>query len=260
MKKFDPTTTIGRRALILKLLDDNGQVNVSDLSNHFAVSEVTIRNDLTALEQKNMLVRARGGAIKTDRVTLDFKHSDKNDLNQKQKSAIGRKAARFINDNETIMLDSGTTTRQIVNHLSRYKGLTVITNALNIAGPLADMDNITVIMPGGIMRHSILSLVGAMAIDNFKKFFCDKVFLAADGIDINLGLSTPDLEEAALNRTMIKMARKVYVVADSSKFNKRSLAVICSVNEIDVLITDRGVSYYQREVLIENGVEVVIAD
>jgi DeoR family transcriptional regulator of aga operon len=110
------------------------------------------------------------------------------------------------------------------------------------------------------MRHNILSLVGAIAIDNFKKFFGDKLFLAADGIDVNLGLSSPDLEEAALKRTMIKMARKVIVVADSSKFGRRNLAVICSVSQIDVLITDKGISPADNEALEKMGVEVVIVD
>ncbi|MFW5824841.1 MAG: acyl-CoA dehydrogenase family protein [Marinobacter sp.] len=103
-------------------------------------------------------------------------------------------------------------------------------------------------------------LVGAIAIDNFKKFSGDKLFLAADGIDVNLGLSSPDLEEAALKRTMIKMARKVIVVADSSKFGRRNLAVICSISQIDVLITDKGISAADHEALVTMGVEVVIVD
>jgi DeoR family transcriptional regulator, aga operon transcriptional repressor len=260
MSNYNPDTTAGRRGLIIKMLDDLGQVNVKELSLHFHVSEVTIRNDLAHLEQKNLLIRARGGAIKTDKASLDLRFLEKKSKNVREKEAIGRKAARFISDGDTIVVDSGTTTREIVNHLSRFSRLTVITNALNIASTLADMDNITAIMPGGIMRHNILSLVGAIAIDNFKKFFGDKLFLAADGIDVNLGLSSPDLEEAALKRTMIRMARKVIVVADSSKFGRRNLAVICSINQIDVLITDKGISSADHEALLTMGVEVVIVD
>ena len=136
--------------------------------------------------------------------------------------------------------------------------MTVVTNALNIASSLADMENITIIMPGGIMRHSILTLVGATAIDNFKMFFGDKLFLATDGIDLNLGLSSPDLEEAALKRTMLKMARKIIVVADSSKLGKRHLAVICNISQIDVLITDSGISPMYKEAMEKMGVEVVV--
>lgn len=260
MSNYNPETTAGRRGLIIKLVDEQGQVNVNELSEQFGVSEVTIRNDLAHLEQKNLLIRARGGAIKTEKASLDLRFLEKKSKHVREKEAIGRKAARYIDDGDTIVVDSGTTTREIANHLSRFNRLTVITNALNIASSLADMDNITIIMPGGIMRHNILTLVGAIAIDNFKKFFGDKLFLAADGIDVNLGLSSPDLEEAALKRTMIKMARKVIVVADSTKFGKRHLAVICNISQIDVLITDRGITPDHKEALEKMGVEVVVVD
>lgn len=148
MSNYNPDTTAGRRGLIIKMLDDLGQVNVKELSLHFQVSEVTIRNDLAHLEQKNLLIRARGGAIKTDKASLDLRFLEKKSKNVREKEAIGRKAARFISDGDTIVVDSGTTTREIVNHLSRFSRLTVITNALNIASTLADMDNITAIMPG----------------------------------------------------------------------------------------------------------------
>jgi len=260
MSNYNPDSTAGRRGLIIKMLDEQGQINVKELSQHFKVSEVTIRNDMVYLEQKKLLIRSRGGAIKTDKASLDLRFLEKKSKNVREKETIGRKAARFINDGDTIVVDSGTTTREIVNHLGRFSRLTVITNALNIASALADMENITIILPGGIMRHNILSLVGAIAIDNFKKFFGDTLFLATDGIDVNLGLSSPDLEEAALKRTMIKVARKVIVVADSSKFGKRNLAVICSISQIDVLITDKGISSLDKQALEQMGVQVVIAD
>lgn len=259
MSNFDPNTTVGRRGLILKLLDEKGQVNVHDLSQQFNVSEVTIRNDLTQLEHKNLLIRARGGAIKTDKVTLDMKLSEKKVKNAKEKEIIGKKAAKLIEEGDTIVLDSGTTTREVSNHLSRFKNLTVITNALNIAGPLAELDQINIIMPGGVMRKKSLSLVGSIAHSNFNNFFCDKLFLGADGIDVNLGFSTPHLEEAALNRTMIKMAKKVILVVDSSKF-KRSLAVIAQISDIDILVTDSGIPDEDREKLMTAGVEIIIAD
>lgn len=258
MSRYNPETTAGRRGLIIKMLDEYGQVNVNELSRYFNVSEVTVRNDLAYLERKNLLIRARGGAIKTEKASLDLRFLEKKSKNVKEKEAIGRRAARFIDDGDTIVIDSGTTTREITNHLGRFSRLTVVTNALNIASSLADMENITIIMPGGIMRHSILTLVGATAIDNFKMFFGDKLFLATDGIDLNLGLSSPDLEEAALKRTMLKMARKIIVVADSSKLGKRHLAVICNISQIDVLITDSGISPMYKEAMEKMGVEVVV--
>lgn len=260
MSNLDPNTTAGRRGLILKLLDESGQVNVNELSEKFKVSEVTIRNDLTQLEQKNLLIRARGGAIKSDKVNLDLKISEKKVKNVREKEVIGRRAAKLIEEGDTIILDSGTTTIEIAPFLNRFKNLTVITNGLNIAASLVELENVRVIVPGGTLRRKNFSLVGSMAKDNFAHFFCDKLFLGADGIDINLGLSTPDLEEAALNRTMLKMAKKVIVVADSSKFRKRSLAVIDSIAHIDVLVTDKGIRAEDYDAFIKSGVEVIIAD
>ncbi|MBI9062736.1 MAG: DeoR/GlpR transcriptional regulator [Marinilabiliaceae bacterium] len=260
MSNFDPNTTVGRRGLILKLLDDKGQVNVHELSHQFNVSEVTIRNDLTQLEHKNLLIRARGGAIKTDKVTLDMKLSDKKVKNAKEKEAIGKRASKLIEEGDTIVLDSGTTTKEVSNHLAKFKSLTVITNALNIAGSLAELEQINIIMPGGVMRKKSLSLVGSIAQDSFKNFFCDKLFIGADGIDVNLGFSTPHLEEAALNRTMLKMAKKVVLVVDSSKFKKRSLAVIGQINDIDIVVTDKGITEDDREKLLNAGVEVLVTD
>jgi DeoR family transcriptional regulator of aga operon len=260
MNNFDPNTTVGRRGMILKLLEEHGQVNVHELSRDFKVSEVTIRNDLTQLEHKNLLIRARGGAIKTDKVTLDMKISDKKVKNSREKELIGKRASKLIEDGDTIVLDSGTTTKEVSNYLSKYKNLTVITNALNIAGPLAELAQINVIMPGGIMRKKSLSLVGSIAEDSFKNFFCDKLFIGADGVDVKHGFSTPHLEEAALNRIMLRMAKKVILVVDSSKFKRRSLAVIGQITDIDILVTDRNIPQDDKEYLLNAGVEVILVD
>ncbi len=260
MSSLDPNTTVGRRGLILKLLDESGQVNVKELSEQFGVSEVTIRNDLSQLELKNLLIRARGGAIKVDKVNFDLQISGKSVKNVREKGAIGRKAAKLIEEGDTIVLDSGTTTIEIIPYLRKFKNLTVITNGLNIAVALVEAENVKVIVPGGTLRKRNLSLVGSLAKDSFGQFFFDKLFLGADGIDINLGLSTPDLEEAALNRTMLKMAKKVIVVADSSKFRKRSMAVIAKINLIDVLVTDKGIRQEDYDSFTKAGIEVIISD
>jgi len=251
-------STVQRRVIILDKLDENGQVDVTSLSKELGVTEVTIRNDLARLEQKNMLIRARGGAIKVDRVSADFALSDKNRHHYEEKSRIGKTAAELIEDGDTIILDSGTTTLEIAKNL-RVAGLTVITNALNVVNQLADHEHVAVIVPGGFLRKNSLSLVGAGAEDSLRNYFCDKLFLAVDGISADFGLSTPNVEEAHLNRIMIAIAKKVIVVTDSSKFNKRSLAFIASVADIDVVVTDEGILAEDRRKLENAGVEVVIA-
>jgi len=250
--------TIQRRAKILEMLERDGQVQVLTLSKMFNVSPVTIRNDFAQLEQKNMLIRTRGGAIRPQRVGIDFKLNEKAKKNFKQKQAIGRQAAGLIQNGDTIILDSGTTTMEIAKNLCDFQELTVITNALNIAQQLADCKNIRVIVPGGILRKNALSLVGPMAENAIRNYYCDKFFLGVDGIDSQYGVSTPNAEEAYLNRIMIDIAREVYVVTDSSKFKKRSFAFIAPMDKIHAVITDKNIPPDEKENLGKIGVQVIL--
>lgn len=258
MKNPDKVSTVSRRALILEKLDKHGQVDVPGLSQELKVSEVTIRNDLIRLEQKNMLIRARGGAIKVDRVGIDFNLSDKNKQHLEEKKRIGKAAAALVEDGDTIILDSGTTTMEIARNLINVNNLTVITNALNIANQMADHQKANVIIPGGFLRKNSLSLVGGAAEENFNNYFCDKLFLAVDGFNTTHGLSTPNVEEAHLNRVMIEISKQVIVVADSSKFHKRSFAFISPVTEVDVVVTDAEIPAEDRKKLENAGVKVII--
>ncbi|MEJ5961073.1 transcriptional repressor AgaR [Pedobacter immunditicola] len=253
------TTTTERRVLILQKLNLNGQVNVTNLSEELEVSEVTIRNDLNKLEKKKMLVRTRGGAINISRVGLDFNISEKKALYFEEKKKIGEAAAKLIEEGDTIILDSGSTTKEIIKHLDSFASLTIITNAINIANELAEMKNVNVIIPGGILRKNSLSLVGSTAEENFQNYFCDKLFLAVDGFNTTHGLSTPNVEEAHLNRVMIEIARKVIVVTDSSKFSKRSFAVIAPISKVDIVVTDSGIKAQDQKDLEDSGTIVVIA-
>lgn len=258
-KTSNKISTVGRRAIILEKLELEKQVDVLSLSKQLGVSEVTIRNDLSRLEKKNILIRARGGAIKVDNVGADFNISDKNKQHFKEKQRIGRVAAELIEDGDTIILDSGTTTMEIARNLEDKADLTVITNALNIAILLAELKGSNIIIPGGFLRRNSLSLIGATADDNFKNYFCDKLFLAVDGFNSVHGLSTPNVEEAHLNRVMIDISRQVIVVADSSKFQRRSLAFIAPVEKVDILVTDSGIDPEEKKRLENAGVKVIIA-
>jgi DeoR family transcriptional regulator of aga operon len=251
-------STVGRRVIILQKLVENGQVDVNSLSKDLGVSEVTIRNDLTKLEEKKMLIRARGGAIKLDRVGTDFHLADKNKQHLEEKKRIGEKAASLIEEGDTIILDSGTTTIEITRHLSRLNNLTIITNALNVATVLVEHKNTNVIIPGGFLKKNSFSLVGSSAEESFRNYFCDKLFIAVDGFSTTHGISTPSIEEAHLNRIMIEISKKVIVVADSSKFLKRSFALIAPVSKVDVVITDKGILPEDQKKLESQGIELLI--
>jgi DeoR family transcriptional regulator, aga operon transcriptional repressor len=252
--------TVDRREKILKLIAENGKVYVHELSDLFTVSEVTIRNDLDQLEKKNHLIRARGGALKLEKlVSLDFNLSDKHRLHYAEKVRIGKKAASLIHDSETIILDSGTTTAEIAKNLATIRNISVITNAINIVNILVQYPAINVIMPGGYLRQNSLSLVGPFAAKNLKNLYVDKAFIGVDGFDPALGAYTPNIEEAYLNEIMIDIAKEVILVADSSKFDRKSLTFICPVSSINIIVTDEGLSEANRKKLEDNGIQVLIA-
>lgn len=252
-------STVYRRAKILEVLEEKGQITVKELSKMFNISEVTIRNDFAHLEKQNMLIRARGGAIQVKFSRLGFEPSlsDKQREFQAEKRRIGQAAVKLINEDDTILLDSGTTTTEIAKNLGQFKNLTIITNALNIANILSEFEGIKIFMPGGFLRKKSLSLVGVLADQSFEKFFCDKLFLGADGFDTSYGLSTANSEEAHLNQIMIKNTKKVIVVTDSSKFERRRFAFIAPISEVDIVITDSGIDSEHKNRLEKNGVEVI---
>lgn len=258
IKRDEKDLTIERRAKILKQIENEGQVQINTLSKNFGVSTVTIRNDLSQLERKNLLIRTRGGAIRPQRVSMDFKLNDKAKKHFKEKQLIGRIAAGRIQDGDTIILDSGTTTLEIAKNLGQFKELTVITNALNIARELADYPNFKIIMLGGILRKNALSMVGPAAESALRNYYCDKLFLGVDGIAARHGIYTPNVEEAHLNRIMIELSREVYVVTDSSKFGRRRLALIAPMSDVQTVITDTDIPEEEEQKLKSMGIEVIL--
>lgn len=237
-------STSERRAAILQELKVHPEITVNELSRVFSVSEVTIRKDLNELKKRNLLTRVRGGAIRLPDANIggDVEIKDKQLFNYKEKRAIGKLAASLINDNETIMLDSGTTTLEIARNLQRFRNLTIVTNAINIAIELSNYKRFTVILLGGHLRDSSLSIVGPLAESTLKIFYCDKLFLGVDSFNLEKGVSTPNIEEANINQTMMSMSKETIAVFDASKFNKRSFTFIAPVEKIDTVVTDEGIS------------------
>ncbi len=261
MVKGEGKSTVSRRIKIIESLKSHGQVNVSELSETLGVTGVTIRNDLKQLEKKGVLIRARGGAIRIEQIHAeeDFPLSDKQKKHLLEKIEIGKKASELIEDGNTIIIDSGSTTFELAKNLKKFKNITVITNALNVAALLADYSNVNVIVPGGMLKKNSLSLVGILAEKGFKDYFCDKLFLGVDGFDLDFGISTPNPEEAHLNQAMIAISKEVIVVADSSKFQKRGFAFIAPLSKINTVVTDKGISSENKAKLESSGIKVIVA-
>jgi DeoR family transcriptional regulator, aga operon transcriptional repressor len=254
------SSCVDRRTDILKQLEKNDQVNVFELSRQFMVSEVTIRKDLRYLERKNILIRSRGGAMKQSLINIDLSIYDRRRQNIKLKEAIGAAAAGMIINGETVLLDTGTTIMQLARHLPKKINITVITNSVDITFRLAEYPDIRVIMPGGILRRNSLALVGEQAAESLRGFYCDKYFLSADGIDIERGMMTTNIEEASLARINIKNSRRVIALIDSSKFLSKGITTIAPLSSVDTLITDSGIPSGILEKIRGLGVNVIVAD
>ncbi len=259
MKARKRNSTVERRKGILNALNTEGQVLVHELSKEFDVSEVTIRNDLDQLERKNMLIRARGGALRAEGgVGIDHHISEKDKLHTSEKARIGKRAAQLINERDTVIIDSGTTTMEIAKNIGHLREVTVVTNALNIASQLLQCRGFNLIIPGGYLRKNSLSLMGPLAEKNFQNLYVDKAFLGVDGFDTRHGIYTPNIEEASLNEIMIRNAKEVIIVSDSSKFLRKSLAYICGIEKLHRVITDSGIPEEDRKRLVDAGIEVII--
>jgi DeoR family transcriptional regulator of aga operon len=161
-----------------------------------------------------------------------------------------------VRPGQVIILDSGTTTTAIARAVKHVRNLTVVTNAVNIAAELAGT-GVEVILTGGVLRKSSFSLVGPLAEEAIQQITADLLFLAVDGFDVAYGLTTPNPQEAKVNRMMVESAKRTIVVCDSSKFGRRSLSRIAVTNAIHQVITDRGLSGNDRKALREAGIRIV---
>ncbi len=248
---------IERRTKILQLIEDKGKVEVNQLSRLFNTSEVTIRNDLKDLHKQGLVRRAHGGALRAEVVSVDQSLQVKAELHAEQKKRIGAAAAALVSDGDTIILDSGTTTQQIARHIKNKKDLKVITNGLNIAMEIIGAKDIQIILLGGVIRQNSYSVVGYFAEDMLKQLSADKCFLGVDAIDSNFGLSTPNLEESEVNKAMGQIADEIILVADSSKFGRRSLSQIIPLSEVNKIISDDAIQSKTLDELLALGVKVI---
>ena len=242
----------------MRLLEQKVEVKVTELSRSTGISEVTIRKDLTYLQNRNLIIRTRGGAMRNpiEEHTEETAIAKKRMFNVREKERIGEAAARMINDGDFIMLDSGTTTLEVARHLHRFQHLQIITNAMNIATELLAYKRFDVILLGGNVRTNSHSTVGPLALSVLRNFSGYKLFLGVDSFSLENGVSTPSMEEALLNQIMIQQAERVIAVFDSSKFNKRSYMHIADASEIDCIVTDQAIPAGMTTKLKALGVEV----
>ena len=248
---------------ILHLLLHQGKTSVEQLAEHFQTSSTSVRRDLARLERQSLVHRTRGGAMLAGQTYEPFRFdatfTERENRFQREKRLIGTMAATRIGDDETIGLTAGTTTTQVARALRGRKGLRVLTNAVNIGLELSASEGPQTTLTGGCMIWpGAFSLTGPTALEAIEGFVLDSVLLGVTGIDAEHGATMIEVEEAAVSRAMVRQAREVVVVADSSKIGMTSHAVICGIQKINVLITDSGIPVDAKTEFERQGVRILI--
>ena len=242
------------------MLKEDGSAKVTELSRIFKVTEVTIRQDLEKLETEGLIIREHGGAFLRNVTDQVQRFSLAHQENLDKKAIIAQKCLEYIEDGDTIILDSGSSTTEIAKILRGRKNLTVITNALNIAVLLGSEPGIEVIMTGGEFKPPTLSLTGQKAADFFKGLNVQKLFLATAGISLKAGLTYPSISDLVVKKAMIDAAEITYLVADSTKIGKCAFASLGALSLIDFIITDIGIEEKHKQVFKDNEIELIIAN
>lgn len=249
-----------RQQLILETLKDSRQVTVAELSGRFDVSEVTIRRDLRDLAAQGALQRAHGGAITITPAPPEPPVVQRMAQGQRWKEQIGRATAALVADGESVFVGSGSTTAYVARGLLDRNDLTVVTNALTIATELASAKGVTVVVTGGMMRASELSLVGHIAEQSLREVRVDKVIIGIPAISLEAGLTNDYLPEVVTDRTIIEMASELIVVADHTKFGKIASAYLAPIERITTIVTNSGTDLEMIGFLKNMGIRVILAD
>ncbi|MGA2707677.1 MAG: transcriptional repressor AgaR [Steroidobacteraceae bacterium] len=253
--------TSSRRERIVSLLREQGSVQIPSLAELFQVSTQTLRKDLNFLDDKGVCTRSSGGAIlkrgalSPTEQAIEVKRA----LYADEKMRIGKSAAALIESDDSVLLDSGTTTLQVARHIDPEASLVVVTNDVGIMNELVTRERVQLVLLGGTLRRKNLSFYGTQTERTLQDMHVDKLFLAADGFDIEKGITTHFEPEALLNRMMCQAASEIIVVADSSKFGRICLHKILEPMGIAKLVTDAGIPDSAREALTRIGVEVIVA-
>jgi DeoR family transcriptional regulator, aga operon transcriptional repressor len=243
---------------ILGLLSVGGEVTVADLAAQLSVSSASVRRDLELLEQQRLLVRTHGGAV-AQAVSYELPLRYRSGRREHQKRLIADEAAsRVQGERVTVALTGGTTTTEVARVLSRRDQLTVVTNALNIASELVVRPSVKLLVTGGVAREQSYELCGPIAEASLMGVNLDFAFVGVDGLTQQAGLTTHHEVEAHTNHVMLRQARHVVVVADSTKIGRVAFARICAADEVDELVTDDGADPDEVSRLRDAGLRVTV--
>lgn len=245
-----------RRKKILKILNDKEVLNVKELTETLHVSIETVRRDLEYLEEQEHLKRVYGGAVLPQPKAIEPTYESREVRFFKEKQAIGKAAVEYVQNNDVIAIDIGTTTLEFAKALVGKRRVTVLTNSMKIAMLLSEDSDIRVLMLGGEVRNGEYSVSGFLSGNNMKCFNTEKLFLGAGGISMSKGITDYHMEESNLRRISIENTQKVIVLSDHSKIGVAAMNKVCPIGQMDVLITDTEADRQFIKAAQENGAEI----
>ena len=251
---------ITRQRAILSAVEAQGTVRVSELAEQFQVTEMSIRRDLSQLESKGLVKRIHGGGISTRGRFYEPTLTLRNTVHIQEKQRIAKSAADLVLDGDTIALDVGSTTYELARYLANRRNLTIITPSLLIATLFVNQPDISLILPGGVVRPGETSMIGELSLRAFEIFHVDRLFLGVGGIDAQVGLTEYNWDDAQVKQAMLKTAKQTIAVADSSKFDHIATVKIAALDVLDSLITDEPPPLSLAEALEQAHVRVIIAE
>ena len=249
-----------RHKCILDQLEKKGFVRVNDISEQLGVSGATIRKDLRILESQHLLYRNHGSASLMTPKVVDLPVQEKSKINSEQKLKIVRMADSLIEEDDSLILTSGSTIEALALNITPRGRMNVVTPSIRVGVYLSDKENIDVMMLGGRLVVKSLSVRDSYTQDGLKYVNCSKMFCSCDGLDVEAGVTTAFVEEARITNAMMDAASKVILLVDSSKIGKSGYGKICDLSRIDVLITDAGIPQSVKERIEEEGVQVIVAE
>jgi DeoR/GlpR family transcriptional regulator of sugar metabolism len=245
---------------ILQLLETRDSVQVTELAESFSVSEVTIRSDLAELSRRGLVARVRGGVRPLQRGQSELGFDFRLRLEVERKQAIARAAAAMVGDGEAIALDASTTAYYLALELRDKRELVVVTNGLLVAASLADAPGIQVLVTGGMLRLSAMSLVGDLGADLLRATRINKGFLGARGLSIERGLMDLNPDEVRIKQEMANACERMIGILDGTKWHRSALLTFVAANDVDAIVTDSSAPPAQVEAWRTRGVDVVTAD
>lgn len=257
MIEFTPTPE--RQKQILSLLARQGRLSVTEIVEQFSISEATARRDLESLASQGKVQRVHGGVIAVEQAPPELPILQREGEQAVEKSMIGQAAAELVNDGETVFLGSGTTVLETAKNLRERKNLTVITNSLPVLNALAGIKEITVVSLGGQLRESELSFIGHITEQALAEVRVDKVVMGARGLSLEHGLTNDYLQETLTDRAILKIGHEVILVADHSKVNRVSTALLAPLSSMNTFVTDSKADKKFIQALKKQNIKVVIA-